>query len=216
MLSKVQKTILELIFNSPVKNFSAWGGGTALSEIYLHHRRSDDIDIILSNLPDEIILTTLTNEIKNKLKATKKSSFVKSNRFQYVFDFKDCQQKLEFVYYPFIKLEKGRKIDDIEIESLRDIAVSKTLAAYQRSEVKDTFDLFIILRKKHFKLSELVEGVTKKFGEEIDPAMLLAKMTKTLDGYSILAPMLTKKFSKGEIADFFQKELDEFLKSARI
>ena len=64
MLTKEQKTTLETIFNSGVKNIAAWGGGTALSEIYLHHRLSDDIDIILSDLPAGDILTALSNQVR--------------------------------------------------------------------------------------------------------------------------------------------------------
>lgn len=57
MLTKEQKTTLETTFSSGIKDIAVWGGGTALSEIYLHHRRSEDIDIILSDLPTGDILT---------------------------------------------------------------------------------------------------------------------------------------------------------------
>ena len=216
MLTKEQKLALELVFNSPLSGFTSWGGGTALSEIYLHHRQSDDIDIIMSELPDEFVLSDLTEKIRLKTKAKSKNSFARANRFQYVFELNRGQQKLEFVYYPFIKLSREKKVGQIKVESLRDIAVSKTLAAYQRNEVKDAFDLFVILKNKQFKLSDLVQDVEKKFDEKIDPAQLLAKLSKSLSQFSILEPMLIERYSKAEIADFFQKELDEFLKSAKM
>ena len=169
MLSKEQKVILKTIFNSKLRKISAWGGGTALSEIYLHHRKSEDIDIILSDLSQKIELTILTNQIKDKLKTLKKKSLVRMNRFQYVFELANKkEQKLEFIYYPFAKLKTAKKLGKIKIESLFDIAVSKTLSAYQRQEVKDAFDLFIILKEKHFSLKQLTGGVQRKFEEEIE------------------------------------------------
>lgn len=217
MLLKKQKIILETVFSSKINKIATWGGGTALSEIYLHHRQSKDIDIILTNLAPEIELTILTNQIKAQLKAKNKKSIVKMNRFQYVFNFDDDkEQKLEFVYYPFPKLGKIKKIDSIKAESLLDIAVSKTLSAYQRDEVKDVFDLFILFKDKHFTLKKLIAGIKKKFEEEIDPALLLARMTKNLGSYENLKPLTTgKEYSKSEIADFFQTEFNKFFKDKR-
>ncbi len=217
MLSKKQKKILEIIFDSKIKNIATWGGGTALSEIYLHHRRSEDVDIILIDLPPEIELTILTNEIKDKLKARAKKSVAKINRFQYVFELDgDNEKKLEFVYYPFPKLAKPKKIGNIKVESLLDIAVSKTLSAYQRNEVKDVFDLFIILKEKRFTLKKLIEGVKGKFEEEIDPAMLLARMTKNLKNFESLKPLLIqKKYSQKQMTEFFQAEFNKFFENKK-
>lgn len=216
MLSKEQEIILKAIFDSKIKNIATWGGGTALSEIYLHHRRSKDIDIILSDLPAEIELTILTNEIKEKLKAKAKKSIIKMNRFQYVFELgDDNEQKLEFVYYPFPKLQKPKEVDKVKVESLFDIAVAKTLSAYQRNEIKDVYDLFIILRDKYFSFNQLVDGVKNKFEEEIDPAILLARMTKNLDNFENLKPLSEKKYQKRELADFFQTEFNKFFETKK-
>lgn len=214
MLQKEQKVILETIFNSKLKKIATWGGGTALSEIYLKHRRSEDIDIILSGLAPKIELTILTNQIKDKLKASSKKSLVKMNRFQYVFEFEDKkEQKLEFIYYPFIKLTPNKKIGTIKVESLFDIAVAKTLSAYQRNEVKDAFDLFIILEEKHFDLKQLVNGVEKKFEEKIDAPTLLARLTKSLENFDSLTPLIIgKKYQPKELIGFFQQEFNKFLR----
>ncbi len=218
MLKKEQKQILKTVFSSKIKNIATWGGGTALSEIYLHHRKSDDIDIILFDLPPEIELTILTNQIRKNLMAKNKKSIVKMNRFQYVFSFdREKQQKLEFVYYPFKKLEKIKTIDLVKIESLYDIAVSKTLAAYQRKEIKDTYDLFIILNKKHFTLKKLIDGVEKKFQEKIDVIALLSKLSESLSVYSDLKPyLIEEKISKKTIQDFFQNEFNKILKNQKL
>lgn len=212
MLTKEQKLTLEIVFQSPVKTIATWGGGTALSEVYLHHRKSDDIDIILSDLPPLEVLTTLSNTIKKTLVAGNKRSFTRMNRFQYVYNLVDDKQlKLEFVYYPFPKIDDNQEISGIKVESLQDIAISKTLAAYQRSEVKDTFDLFIILQNKKISLEKLIAGVEKKFEEKIDPAILLARLTKSLTSFENLKPLLVKRHSKEEMSEFFQLLFNDYL-----
>lgn len=213
MLTKEQKLTLKEVFKSPFKNIATMGGGTALSEVYLRHRKSQDLDIILSDLPPTETLTTLSNKISKVITAKYKKSFTRMNRFQYIFNLADDEQlKLEFVYYPFPKIGRTKKIDGIAVESLIDIAVSKILSAYQRNEIKDAFDLFIILQSKGFSLEKLISGVEKKFEEKIDPAILLARLTKSLESFDSLKPMLIKNYSKKEIIDFFQKLFDDYLK----
>jgi len=218
MLKKEQKKILEEIFRSPLAKIASWGGGTALSEIYLRHRKSEDIDIILTDMPETIVLTSLTDEIKNKIKAATKESFINMNRFQYVFNLKNgSQQKLEFVFYPFPKLDRTERIGKIKIESLLDIAASKILSAYQRKEVKDAYDIFILLKEKKFTLDGLIPGVEKKFGEKIDSATLLAKLNSGLENFEALEPMLIgKKSKKKEVSDFFQREFDSILRKQKL
>ncbi len=214
MLTKEQKLTLKEVFKSPIANFATWGGGTALSEVYLHHRKSEDIDIILVDLPPNETLTILSNKISKTVGAKNKTSFTKMNRFQYVFVLENNGQlKLEFVYYPFPKIDNNTEILGFKVESLLDIAISKTLSAYQRDEVKDAFDLFVILQDKKFSLEKLVSGVEKKFEEKIDPAILLARLTRNLENFDNLKPLLTKKYSKKIIIDFFQSLFNGYLKN---
>jgi len=213
MLTNEQKTALKIIFESEIKQVAAWGGGTALSENYLHHRKSEDIDIILFDLPPAEELTILTAQIGKAIKALKKKSFAQMNRFQYVFDLSgDKELKLEFVYYPFAKIGKARNVGNVVVESLADIAISKTLSAYQRNEAKDAFDLFVVLKTKKFNIEELISGVERKFSEKIDSAVLLSRLTKNLKNFSALSPLLIKKYSQKEITNFFQKLFNQYLK----
>ena len=217
MLAKEQKIILKEISTSKIKNIAAWGGGTALSEVYFHHRQSDDIDIILTDLPPAEELTILAARIGEAIEAVSRKSFNRMNRFQYVYDLKNhTQQKLEFVYYPFPKIGGAKKVNGIATESLLDIAASKILSAYQRDEIKDVFDLFVILKSKKYSLKNLIAGVEKKFGEKIDPANLLARLNKNLDNFSGLKPKLLKRYSKLEIVNFFQAIFNVYLENQGI
>jgi len=212
MLTKNQKTVLEIIFASELKDFATWGGGTALSEIYLHHRQSDDIDIILSDLPVGTYLTAIANQIETELGADSRDNFSKMNRFQYFFNLKPKNQlKLEFVYYPFPRLDKPKKDGKILVESLYDLAVSKTLAGYQRKEPKDAYDLYEILKRKLYSLNKLVVGVEKKFGEKIDTALLLANLTDSSEMFDAIKPLLVdKNITQKALTALFQEEFKIF------
>lgn len=61
--------------------------------------------------------------------------------------------KIDFGYYPYIRIEKGGNLNGIEVDSLSDIAVNKLLTVSQRTNVKD----FEILPKmiKPLSLDEL-------------------------------------------------------------
>ncbi len=207
MLTKGQKIALKIIFNSPLAKIATWGGGTALSEIYLKHRASSDIDIFLSQMPPLTEITLLANEIKKALGVKTMASFSIMNRFQYVFEYKESELKLEFVYYPFAKLATDKQVGKIKVESLLDIAVSKTLTSYQRQEPKDALDMYFLLQK--YTLKRLIAGVEKKFGEQIDSAHLLAKLTRNLTGYQAIKPLLYNKISRGMIKKFFQKKFNQ-------
>jgi len=217
MLTKEQKTVLEEIFGSSISKIATWGGGTALSENYLKHRQSEDIDIILTDLLEATELTILTNQIKNKLGATHKESFPKRNRFQYVFILKDAKQlKVEFIYYPFPKLEKAKRIGKIKIESLKDIATSKALSAYQRAEVKDAFDLYFLLKEKYFTLEQLIKGVEEKFYEKIDPPTLVARLSDSLKNYDSIKPILLRKVSGEDLEEIFKAEFNKLARKHRL
>lgn len=178
----------------------------------MHHRQSEDIDIILSDLPVGMYLTTIANQIKAGLGADSMENFSRMNRFQYFFNLKQKEQlKLEFVYYPFLRLNKPKKNGRILIESLRDIAVSKTLASYQRKEPKDAYDLYEVLKRKLYSLNELVVGVEKKFGEKIDTALLLANLTSNSKNFDMIKPLLIdKKITQQVLIDLFQEEFRIF------
>ncbi len=79
-------------------------------------------------------------------------------------------------------------------------------------EIKDTYDLFIILKNKYFTLSQLIKGVERKFGEQIDPANLLARLSNSLknfDGLKLLS--VNKNYTKKQISDFMQDQFNHFL-----
>ena len=116
-------------------------GGTCLSEYYLHHRVSEDLDFFCDSEFDPLNLTMWIGGNKNTL-AFDSFEFQQSfNRNMYFLSYaKDNKLKVEFTYYPFRQIENPKKHKGILIDSLLDIATNKLFTIYQQPRGRDYFD----------------------------------------------------------------------------
>jgi predicted nucleotidyltransferase component of viral defense system len=177
-------------------------GGTALSVFYLHHRLSDDLDFFSEkNFENETVIA-LIKEVSSVLSLSYRFTQRESTRtFELV---KDNQflTKVDFAYYPHKRLEPGKKVQNIAIDSLKDIGANKLLAVNQRVEVKDFVDLYFLLQK--FTVWDLIYGVERKFRLELDLVLLGSDFLK-VESFDFLPKMVTPLTLK-ELKEFFKKE----------
>jgi len=108
------------------KNFY-FTGGTVLSEFYLKHRLSEDIDLFSEYAEvDPQVPEAFLRKISKKLgiKEFKVSQFL--GLVSFILVFQDGETlKVDFNYYPFPRINKGKKYKNLDIDSLYDIAVNK-------------------------------------------------------------------------------------------
>lgn len=207
--SKLQKEVLYFFGkNQFAKNFY-WTGGTALAYCYLDNRHSVDLDFFSENLfaDDEYLI--FINELKKTIKADKIILTIKQNRRIYFVNKKTETVKLELVYFPFAQIKKTEinKEFGLNVDSLEDIMINKTLAAYQRYETKDAYDLYCYLNNKpKYNLFKLVGLVEKKFGISIEPILLFSKLNELSGNLNSLQPLLPEKQNNLEknVKSFFQ------------
>ena len=216
-LTDLQKDVLRFFGkNSFGKNFY-WTGGTLLSYYYLFHRDSIDLDFFSDNLYSDEECLIFINSLKKKIYANKIIFRQELNRRIYLIKCEKENVKLELVFFPFPCHKKRKKLKkfSVNIDSLSDIMINKTLSAYQRNEPKDAFDLYVYLKQKpKHNLFKLIKLVEKKFGVAIEPALLLAKLNKLSDELSSLEPLLLspqKNLSK-KTKSFFQDIFNSFSK----
>lgn len=170
-----------------LRNNFYFTGGTALSAIYLHHRLSDDLDFFSQNKFDTQPLLALISEWGEKYKLKTESKELEVVRI-YLLKFPDGEKlKVDFGYYPYKRLETGKTVSSVEIDSLLDIAVNKLQTIHQRTTAKDFVDLYFLLKK--FTIWDLMEGVRVKFRIELDPYTIAADCLK-VDGFENLPVML--------------------------
>ena len=207
------KSLLNLYQKSFLSFFSScrelydqfyFSGGTALSEYYLQHRYSEDLDFFSENEVNSADLNLFLTSQKNKFSADKIQYTQSFNRNIFFFSYpKSHELKVEFTYYPFVRLEKSRISGNLQIDSVLDIAVNKTFILTQQVRGRDFFDLYMINQKYNFDFFDLLKKARQKFDYPINYLELgknLLKVNSFLDG-----PILIKEINRSMIEDYFLK-----------
>lgn len=202
ILTTVQRKFLGFAVLEPylLKNYY-WTGGTALSEFYLHHRDSEDIDLFTSE--QEVDVEAISNFIgivAKKLKAKDITSQRFLGLYSFTFHLPKTSLKVDFNYYPFPRINLGKKWQNLEIDSLEDIAVNKVHTMFMKPRSRDFVDLYFILNQKDkFSLERLINLADAKFDWHIEPAQLgenFAKVVTVKDLPKMLVPFDQKKMEQ--------------------
>lgn len=181
IFTSVQKRFLETVIKEPyiLKNYY-FTGDTALSEFYLKHRISKDIDLFSEK---EVNLPSISKFVK---KAAKNLSAVEIKPEQYLglytFFFKIPGQedfKVDFNYYPFLRIEKGKTWRRLSIDSLLDIAVNKIHTLYMKPRAREYVDIYFIIKKTKYSLNDLVKFAKIKFDWHIEPLQLARRFFRS-------------------------------------
>ena len=182
-------------------------GGTALSEYYLQHRLSDDIDLFSFSQVNDIKTDNFIHRITPKLKIKNYSKDHIMGLYTYKIYFSDDESlKVDFNEYPFEQVEKSNlKFGNINIDSFYDIAINKAQSVTGRFQTRDFIDLFFILKKNGFSLEQLIGRVEDKFNSKIDRFYLASQFLRVMD--------LPKAYPK-MLVPFDFDDMIEFLKKA--
>ncbi|MBI4713588.1 nucleotidyl transferase AbiEii/AbiGii toxin family protein [Candidatus Uhrbacteria bacterium] len=210
ILSKNQKKLLDIISGDKTicSNFYLTGG-TALAEFYLRHRYSEDLDFFSEKEFNPQVVSVFWKKMQKKA-GIKKIDFQQSfNRNLFFLHLADGDiVKTEFTFFPFPRIEKKKKIGQLSIDSLLDIAVNKLFTIYQKPRSRDFIDLFLILKEEKWETTDLIKKVKIKFDWHIDPLQLGVQFfqAKEVKDY----PRMIYKIKPSEWQDFFMIEAGKF------
>ena len=215
-ISPLQKRVLELFGKSPLKNKFYWTGGTLLSYLYLHHRRSNDLDFF-SDAPFTYNQTTgFIRNLKKKLKLPYIDEKKIFDRREFFIHNKQ-KLRLEFVFYPHPKIKARKLWKEIRVDSLDDIAANKFMSFFDRNDPKDLFDLYFLLTEGEYSIKKLINLTEKKFGIKFSKAAVFSEAHKSLKDLKDLKPFILAKNAKSkervikEIEDYFITLSDKYL-----
>lgn len=215
-LTGFQKQVLKEIGESELSDYFVWSGGTALSSQYLKHRKSEDLDFFSKELVPEDYLLIQVKKFTGDLEIDQLEQQRKFNRHQFWLNENGSQLKIEFVFYPFPFIEKPTSLEEfsLDLDSVKDILTNKTHAVFERSEPKDAFDIYCILKEEEIELSSPVEWVERKFEVEIDPVILVSKILEGVSDLSKIEPLVVKQslFKPKRIGEYFEKQARESLR----
>ncbi len=180
ILSENQKKLLELLSREQsICDHFYLTGGTALAEFYLHHRLSEDLDFFSEQEFDPQSVFVVFKKIQNDVGIEKVEYQQSFNRNVFFLHVGDEVVKTEFTYFPFTRIEQKKKIGDLFIDSLIDIATNKLFTIYQNPRSRDFIDLYLVLQHNpEFSLETLIKNARVKFDTHIDPVQLGAQYVK--------------------------------------
>lgn len=202
----IQKKIFELFAKEDKlsKQFY-FTGGTALSVFYFQHRFSEDLDFFSSENFEEIPVIEFMRKVS--LSLHRNYRYTKRDPAR-IFEFAKGEKlliKVDFVHYAFPRIEKGKELMGVSIDSLRDIGANKLLTINQRTDIKDFVDLYFLL--KEFTVWDLIYACEKKFRMEIDIILLGLDFLK-IDDFQTL-PQMIVPLTLNQLKKFFRKMAKE-------
>lgn len=206
ILTQFQRKVLGILSIDPfiTKHFYLTGG-TALSEFYLHHRLSEDLDFFSEEEFSQLQVQALIKQVTAKLKLT--GIEYRNQLGLHIFFLHKGKDilKIDFNYYPFTQLSKQILYNKkLCVDSLRDIAVNKiqTIATQPRS--RDFIDLYCIIKEKRWTIQELRKEARNKFDWYVDEIQLGSRflMVRELKDY----PRMIIPLDNKEWQNFWLKE----------
>lgn len=180
-------------------------GGTALAEFFLHHRLSQDLDFFCEEQEvDQRVVESFLKSISSQLGINKMNRTQFLGLFSYELIYKDNQKlKVDFNYYPFLRINRGSKFRNLEIDSLYDIAVNKLHTLFMKPRSRDYLDLYFIIQKEDFSLKRLILDAKAKFDWDIDRVNLASQFIRVKDLQVQDFPKMLKPFSREKMNQFF-------------
>ncbi len=202
ILTSSQKKILGLLAKDKIfSKLFYLSGGTALSEYYLHHRFSEDLDFFSEDEIDKIWLNSIAKKIKQAIGFQKLDIEESFNRNLVYFTTPVTTIKTEFTYYPFVQIESFMVRNGIRVDSLTDIAVNKFFTIYQKPTARHFIDLYLILTENNYTWDQLEKLARIKFETDIDPIQLGSQLIKSETVKDL--PKMMKKLPEIQWRSFF-------------
>ncbi|MBM4401999.1 MAG: nucleotidyl transferase AbiEii/AbiGii toxin family protein [Candidatus Cloacimonetes bacterium] len=203
---KYQKIIFdEFSQNQDLREKFYFTGGTALSVFYLGHRISEDMDFFAEkNFSNDPILFFVEN-LAQKYGLRQDFTQIEQTRMFNLAKNGYKVAKIDFNYYPFRRLKESKIVNGVEVDNIKDIAINKLISINQRADVKDFVDLYFL--RDTLTIWELMEGVKRKFGFEMDPVLIASNFLK-VEEFDFLPRMLIP-LSVSDLQDYFKKETQE-------
>lgn len=204
MHQEVLKSKQKEIFKK-LKNFSDFylAGGTALA-LQIGHRISDDFDFFREKELDKSFIAKIYKVFKNY-----KIQFLLRHSEQ--IDITVDSVKFNFVKYQYPLIFKLKRIKDVRVASIKEIALMKAFTLGRRAALKDYVDLYIILKNKLMGLNDILNSCEKKYKREFNGRLFLEELTYLEDVREVRKgaqiEFLIKPMTRSRIKEFFEQEI---------
>lgn len=214
ILNSEQKKFLKLFFYYLPQQKFFLTGGTALAQYYLKHRLSEDLDLFtIDQDVDFAVVSVQMNRIIKELHYKIERHVSAPAFLQFILkDKSGYTLKIDIVKDVPVHFGEIRKVGDIYIDSLENIAVGKLLAIFGRTVPKDFIDFYFLLKEKRIAFKRIYE-LSKKKDTGLNNfylAEMFYQVTKLKD-----FPKTLKPFSKKRLVKFFMELSDKLYKKIK-
>lgn len=205
IFTNLQEELIREMSKTPIKDSFFLTGGTALSVFYLQHRYSEDLDFF-TEIPGAVggVIPVLAI-IKKKLKVTIEARRTFNTFTELILKREKEITILHFAQDSPYRLNPTLYNEDygIYIDNLIDISCNKFSALFDRHDMKDFVDIYIIDKEK-MKFEEVYSLAQKKhIGLD---EYWLAQALRYINDLVIL-PKMIKPVTLKELQDFFNKKI---------
>ncbi len=211
ILTERQKAFLLHFALSSLRQDFYLSGGTALSAFYLRHRSSEDLDFFCEG---EFSVETVLGFLQSIPSVQKMEYERKFDRRLFLLCFgPDDVLKVEFTRYPFPRCEVGASVENLSIDSVRDIVANKLVALTDRTDAKDYTDVYHALRKNpDLDLETLIRDAEKKFRITGIKHMLAGRFLQDLPSTGELR--MREPLDPNALAAFFRSQAKSWIASS--
>jgi predicted nucleotidyltransferase component of viral defense system len=205
IITDLQREILLIFSTIPDSDMFYLTGGTALTEFYLAHRKSFDLDIFTT---EKALIIPFSRAFEDEIKKVFQIKVIR--RLETFVEFevsgKDGKTRVQIALDSPFRFENPVDSDiGIKVNDYTDLIVDKLLAFFGRAEPRDAVDLFFILKDEDFwKLTELAKGKDPGF-DLYWMAIALKKVENFPDEINLWPVDMIKEVNPKEIKTLFSK-----------
>lgn len=209
ILDQFQKSCLKEFVNSSLSKKFYLSGGTALSEFYLQHRYSEDLDFFTQEELDFEGIRKFVNDVGKKNNISQIEIHHGYGLYTFYLQEKkgNIRHKIDFGQYPFEPIDPLKDFDGLRVETMFDISVNKAQTIIFRPRLRDFVDLYFILNlKKDWDLRDLIKKSFEKFEMKTDKIQIVEGLLQVKELSDM--PRMIKKIDRHDLESFFMKQAE--------
>lgn len=216
VINRIQKEIL-LSFGDVLESEQFYlTGGTALSEFYLKHRKSNDLDFFTST--EELIIPysyRLEGFLKNKGMSVQRQRGFRSF-VEVVVSWTGESTVIHLALETPFRFEPTKLFPEypkLRVDNLVDIASNKLLALFGRATLRDFIDVYFLINKGYFSPEELIAKAKEKdLGFDLYWLGVALERIKTFKDNSPEMILLLEPFNFNDLLVFFNEWREKIAK----
>ena len=131
---------------APLAREATFGGGTALSAVYLHHRFSEDLDFFLPREATPVEMRALSRTLRQEGFSAEAHPQPMRHSLVLVSGKREVGH-IDLAHFPYAPIGRPTLWQGLKVDSLLDMAVNKVQAILTRARERDFVDLYFLLNE---------------------------------------------------------------------